>query len=58
MTAEKTEIRLTDNPLENIKIMAPHLSRKQQYIVLGMILAQLDKAEISKKPDMAVEIGT
>ena len=35
---DKKEIKLTDNPLENIKVMAPYLSEKQQYVALGVIM--------------------
>lgn len=35
---DKKQIKLTDSPLENIKIMAPYLSEKQQYVALGMIM--------------------
>lgn len=41
------EIELTDDTLENIKIMAPHLTEKQQHIAFGVLLgimAQDDKA--------------
>lgn len=34
------DIKLTDDPAENIVNMAPYLSEKQQYVVLGMFLAQ------------------
>lgn len=37
---KKEEIQLTNNPAENIVNMAPYLSEKQQYVVLGMFLAQ------------------
>ena len=35
---EQKEIKLTDKPLENIKVMAPYLTEKQQYMALGMIM--------------------
>lgn len=35
---EQKEIKLTDNPLENIKVMAPYLTEKQQYMALGMFM--------------------
>lgn len=34
----KEKLKLTENPLTNIIIMAPYLSEKQQYITLGMIM--------------------
>lgn len=34
------DIKLADDPAENIVNMAPYLSEKQQYVVLGMFLAQ------------------
>lgn len=37
------DIKLTDDPAENIVNMAPYLSEKQQYVVLGMFLAQNQK---------------
>ena len=46
MTKTK-EIELTDDTLENIKIMAPYLTEKQQHIAFGVLLgimAQDDKA--------------
>lgn len=41
MLQNRVEIELTDNPIVNIQMMAPMLSEKQQYMVLGMILAQV-----------------
>lgn len=32
------EIKLTRNTLENIKKIAPHLTKKQQQIAFGMLL--------------------
>lgn len=41
MLGNRVEIELSDNPVANIQMMAPMLSEKQQYMVLGMILAQV-----------------
>ncbi|ODR41304.1 hypothetical protein [Eisenbergiella tayi] len=35
---QKAEIKLTDNTLENIQIMAPLLNERQQAIVFGVIM--------------------
>lgn len=35
---ERPEIELTDNTVENIRIMAPYLDEKSQYMVFGMML--------------------
>ena len=35
---KQKEINLTSDPLENIKVMAPYLTEKQQYMALGMIM--------------------
>lgn len=47
------DIKLTDDPAENIVNMAPYLSEKQQYVVLGMFLAQnqdfYEKSQEKKK---------
>lgn len=37
------DIKLADDPAENIVNMASYLSEKQQYVVLGMFLAQNQK---------------
>lgn len=34
----KPEIELTENTVENIRIMAPYLDEKSQYMVFGMML--------------------
>lgn len=34
---ERTEVKLTDDPLTNIQIMAPMLDAKEQAIVYGLI---------------------
>lgn len=34
----KPEIKLTENTVENIRIMAPYLDEKSQYMVFGMML--------------------
>lgn len=41
----RKEIKLTDDPLENIKTMAPYLSEKQQYVTLGMIMLMVTESE-------------
>lgn len=46
---KKEEIKLTDNPVKNIQLMAPYLTEKQQYIVLGMALAAQTQVEESKQ---------
>lgn len=47
------DIKLADDPAENIVNMTPYLSEKQQYIVLGMFLAQnqdfYEKSQEKKK---------
>lgn len=45
----RNEIKLTDNPLENIKMMAPYLSEKQQYILLGMIMQMATEGDTNIK---------
>lgn len=46
---DKLQIKLTDNIVKNIQTMAPYLTKRQQYIVFGMILAQVgDKKEVKK----------
>ena len=45
---DKNEIKLTDNPLDNIKMMAPYLSEKQQYVTLGMIMLMVTENENMK----------
>ena len=45
---DKKQIKLTDSPLENIKIMAPYLSEKQQYVTLGMIMLMVTENENMK----------
>lgn len=45
----KEKIKLTDNPAENICIMAPYLTEKQQYMLLGMILANAGEKPASKR---------
>ncbi len=44
-----TEIKLTENTLENIKKMAPRLTRKQQHVVFGMILGLVTQNEVDQK---------
>lgn len=46
---EKREIQLTDDPLENIKIMAPYLTEKQQYVALGMIMQLATESDVKIK---------
>lgn len=36
---KKEDVKLTKDPVKNIQAMAPQLTEKQQYIVLGMALA-------------------
>ena len=43
------KIKLTGNTLENIKKMAPHLSKKQQQVVYGMILGMTVQNETDRK---------
>ena len=43
------KIELTDDTLENIKKMAPHLSKKQQQVVYGMILGMTVQNETDRK---------
>lgn len=43
------KIELTGDTLENIKKMAPHLSKKQQQVVYGMILGMTVQNEADKK---------
>lgn len=43
------KIKLTGDTLENIKKMAPHLSKKQQQVVYGMILGMTVQNEADKK---------
>ena len=45
----KKEIKLTDNPLENITVMAPYLSEKQQYVLLGMIMQMATESDTKNK---------
>lgn len=33
-----TDIKLTGNMVENIQLMAPHMTERQQYIIFGMLL--------------------
>lgn len=47
MTANRN-IRLTGNTLDNIKKMAPHLTKKQQHIVFGMVLGMVTQNEPDK----------
>lgn len=51
MVTNTTEIKLTENTLDNIKKMAPRLTRKQQHVVFGMILGLVTQndAQIEKK---------
>ncbi len=44
-----TEIKLTENTLDNIKKMAPRLTRKQQHVVFGMILGLVTQNEANQK---------
>ena len=44
-----TEIKLTENTLDNIKKMAPRLTRKQQHVVFGMILGLVTQNEADQK---------
>ncbi len=44
-----TEIKLTENTLDNIKKMAPRLTRKQQHVVFGMILGLVTQNEAEQK---------
>lgn len=46
---EKKEIKLTDDPLENIKIMAPYLNEKQQYVLLGMTMQMATESDTKIK---------
>lgn len=46
------EIKLTDDTLENIRIMAPHLTEKQQHIAFGVligIMAHDDSSSLKEK---------
>ena len=46
---DNAKIKLTGNTLENIKKMAPHLSKKQQQVVYGMILGMTVQNEVDRK---------
>lgn len=46
---DNAKIKLTGNTLENIKKMAPHLSKKQQQVVYGMILGMTVQNETDRK---------
>lgn len=46
---KKLNIKLTGNTVKNIQTMAPYLTKRQQYIVLGMILAQIGDKEVAKE---------
>mgnify|MGYP005768924153 FL=1 len=46
---DNAKIKLTGNTLENIKTMAPHLSKKQQQVVYGMILGMTVQNEVDRK---------
>ncbi len=46
---DNAKIKLTGNTLENIKKMAPHLSKKQQQVVYGMILGMTVQNEADRK---------
>lgn len=35
----KEDIKLTKDPVKNIQTMAPYLTEKEQYMVMGMLLA-------------------
>lgn len=38
---EKKELKLTNSVVTNIQLMAPYLSRKQQYILYGRLLEMM-----------------
>lgn len=49
---KKEELKLTDNPIKNMQLMAPYLNEKEQYIIFGMALAsQLNMKEAGNKAD-------
>lgn len=47
---KEVKVRLTDNPLENIKIMAPLLNKKEQenvfIYVMGLYNGSLNNSEV------------
>ncbi len=43
------DIHLTDDPLENIKIMAPYLNKKQQEAVYFVMFGMVSGGETDKK---------
>lgn len=45
----KPEIKLTDDTVENIRIMAPYLDEKSQYTVFGMMLEAVKSLEEKDK---------
>lgn len=34
------DIKLTDDTVKNLQIMSPHLTEREQYLVMGMCLAE------------------
>lgn len=46
--AVNRDICLTGNTLDNIKKMAPHLTKKKQHIVFGMVLGMVTQNEPDK----------
>ena len=46
---DNAKIKLTGTTLDNIKKMAPHLSKKQQQVVYGMILGMTVQNEADRK---------
>lgn len=53
MAEKAKEIQLTDNTVENIRIMAPYLDETSQNRVFGMMLEAVKNLEDSdKEPDL------
>lgn len=54
---EKEKLILTDDVTKNIQKMAPLLTERQQYIVFGMILAQVGDKETADPEHQAAGEG-
>lgn len=48
MSKENIQESLTDSPLENIKILAPHLSEADQNKVLGLMIGMVVGTDAKK----------
>ncbi|ODR35464.1 hypothetical protein [Eisenbergiella tayi] len=56
---KKEDIKLTENTIENIQIMAPMLNERQQAIVFGMILGMVPaQSDLRQQAEKEMEEGS